>query len=224
MPKILIVDDDVELAATIELVLRDEFTTEKVYNGADARQMLQGFKFDLIILDWLLPDVSGLDICREFRKGGGETPIIFLTGRNTYPDKELGFDSGADEYITKPFDNRELLLRIRAMLRRPAHLAAEIPMINGVTLDRKAKRLAAGENSAQLSATEFAIVEFLFKNAGTYFTANELFESLWPTDTETTSEVIRVHIKVLRRKLELLGCSDLIKTVRGAGYIVERTQ
>jgi two-component system OmpR family response regulator len=225
MPKILIVEDDVELANVLEVVMREDgWSAEKAYTGADAIQFLEGFKFDLVILDWGLPDMSGIDVCRKFRNSGGQTPIIFLTARNAYPDKELGFGSGGDEYITKPFDNRELVLRIRAMMRRPAHLVAETLTINGATLDRKGKRLVAGDKNVQLSATEFAIIEFLFINEGTFYTANQLFEALWPTETETTSEVVRVHIKVLRRKLELIGLEDVIRTVRGAGYIAERNK
>ena len=223
MSKVLIVDDDVELASVVDTMLKDAgWTTEKVYTGADALQFLTNFKFDLIVLDWNLPDMTGIKICQDFRASGGATPIIFLTGRNTPPDKELGFDSGGDEYITKPFDSRELLARVRAMMRRPAHLSAESLLINGVQLDPKGKRLIAVEKTVQLSSTEFAIIEFLFKNAGTFYTAGQLFEALWPTETESTSEVVRVHIKVLRRKLELLGLDDVIKTVRGAGYIVEQ--
>jgi len=223
MPKVLIVDDDIELVSAIDQVLReDAWSAEKVYAGADALQLLTGFKFDLIILDWNLPDISGLEVCRRFRESGGETPIMFLTGRNTYPDKELGFGAGVDEYITKPFDNRELVLRARAMMRRPAHLSAEALIVNGVKLDRKSKRLIEGDKSVQLSTTEFAIIEVLFVNAGTFYTANQLFETIWPTETDTTNEVVRVHIRVIRRKLELLGLGDVIKTVRGAGYVVEQ--
>jgi DNA-binding response OmpR family regulator len=222
MPKVLIVDDDIELATVVEQMLQEAaWTTEKVHNGADALQFLTNFKFDLVVLDWNLPDMTGIKICQEYRASGGATPIIFLTGRNTTPDKELGFDSGGDEYITKPFDNRELMARIRAMMRRPAHLSSEALEINGVQLDPKGKRLIAVEKTVQLSSTEFSIIEFLFKNAGTFFTATQLFEAIWPSETETTSEVVRVHIKVLRRKLEMLGLDDVIKTVRGAGYIVE---
>jgi two-component system, OmpR family, manganese sensing response regulator len=114
-----------ELACAIERVFKAAgWSTERVHTGADALQFLTKFKFDLIILDWNLPDMSGPAICQQFRTAGGETPIMFLTGRNTTPDKEVGLDSGGDEYITKPFDNRELLARARAMLRRPA-LSAE---------------------------------------------------------------------------------------------------
>jgi two-component system, OmpR family, manganese sensing response regulator len=221
MSKILIVDDDVELASAIERVFKAAgWSTEKVHTGADALQFLTKFKFDLVILDWNLPDMSGPNICQQFRTSGGETPIMFLTGRNTIPDKELGLDSGGDEYITKPFENRELLARARAMLRRPA-LSAEAPIINGVQLDPRGKSLIAGDKKVQLSSTEFMIVQFLFKNAGTFFTAIQLYEALWPADAESTSEVVRYHINVLRRKLSLLGFRDLIKTVRGAGYIIE---
>jgi DNA-binding response OmpR family regulator len=224
MSKILIVDDDAELASAIERVFREAgWSTEKVLTGTDALQFLTKFKFDLVILDWNLPDISGPKICQQFRTAGGETPIMFLTGRNTTPDKELGLDSGGDEYITKPFENRELLARARAMLRRPA-LSAEAPIIDGVRLDPKGKSVIAGEKKVQLSSTEFMIIQFLFKNTGTFYTAIDLYEALWPADTDSTSEVVRYHINVLRRKLSLLGFRDLIKTVRGAGYIVEQTK
>jgi two-component system, OmpR family, manganese sensing response regulator len=224
MPKILIVDDDIELASAIDQVFRSAgWATEKAHTGADALQFLTSFKFDLVVLDWNLPDMSGLQICEQFRASGGEAPIMFLTGRNTTPDKELGLDSGADAYITKPFDNRELLARARAMLRRPM-LSAQAPIINGVQLDPRGQSLIAGEKKVQLSSTEVGIIEFLFKNAGTFYTAAQLFEALWPADTESTSEVVRVHVKVLRHKLELLGFDEVIKTVRGAGYIVEQAK
>jgi DNA-binding response OmpR family regulator len=224
MSKVLIVDDDVELASAIDRVLREAgWSTEKAHTGADALQLLTNFKFDLVILDWNLGDTTGIKICQQFRATGGETPIMFLTGRNTSPDKELGLDSGGDEYITKPFDNRELLARARAMLRRPA-LSAEGLIINGVQLDPRGKSLIAGEKKVQLSSTEFVIIEFLFRNAGTFYTAVQVYDALWPADAESTSEVVRVHVKVLRRKLALLGLEDLIKTVRGAGYIVERAK
>jgi DNA-binding response OmpR family regulator len=223
MSKVLIVDDDVQLTTVVEHMLKEAgWTTEIAHTGDDALQFLANFKFDLIILDWNLPDKPGIKICQEFRAGGGETPIMFLTGRGTTPDKELGLDAGGDEYITKPFDNRELLARLRAMIRRPALLSAETQVINGVQLDPRAKRVLAPGKSVQLSSTEYAIIEFLFKNAGTFYTAVQLFESLWPSETESTSEVVRVHIKVLRRKLEILGLAEVIKTVRGAGYIVEK--
>ena len=223
MSKVLIVDDDTELCSVVDTVFKEAgWSTEKVHTGADALQLLIGFKFDLVILDWQLPDMTGIKLCRQYRAAGGETPIMFLTGRSTMPDKELGFDSGGDEYITKPFDNRELLLRAKAMMRRPAHLSFETLTINGVQLDPRGKRIIALDKFVQLSATEFSIIEFLFKNAGTFYTAEQLFESLWPAETESTSEVVRVHIKVLRRKLQLLGLNEVIKTVRGAGYIVER--
>jgi len=147
---------------------------------------------------------------------------MFLTGRGASPDKELGFDSGADDYLTKPFDNREFLARTRALMRRPTHIISPNLEINSVKLDAKGKKLITADHSTQLSATEFSIIEFLFKNSGTFYTAEQLFQSLWPAETDTTSEVVRVHIRVLRRKLELAGLTDIIKTVRGAGYIVEK--
>jgi two-component system, OmpR family, manganese sensing response regulator len=224
MSKVLIVDDDVELASAIDRVLREAgWSTEKAHTGADALQLLKNFKFDLVILDWNLGDTTGIKICQQFRASGGETPIMFLTGRNTSPDKELGLDSGGDEYITKPFDNRELLARARAMLRRPG-LRAEVLIINGVQLDPRGKSLITGEKKVQLSSTEFVIIEYLFRNAGTFYTAAQIYEALWPADAESTSEVVRVHVKVLRRKLALLGFEELIKTVRGAGYIVEQAK
>jgi len=223
MPKVLIVDDDIELATVVDaMFVASEWHTEKAHNGADALQLLKGFKFDLIILDWNLPDTTGIQICQEFRADGGQTPIMFLTGRNTYPEKELGFNSGGDEYMTKPFDNRELLARARAMLRRPTMQTAENLSIRGVQLDPRGKKVLAGDQTLQLSTTEFSIIEHLFKNAGTFYTANQLFEELWPVDTDTDSGIVRVYVKLLRRKLELFGHADLIKTVRGAGYVVER--
>src|ERR1700733_5184398 len=169
MSKILIVDDDIELASAINQVFTDAgWSAEMAHTAADALQLLRNFKFDLVVLDWNLPDSTGIQICQQFRASGGESPVMFLTGRNTTPEKELGLDSGADQYITKPFDNRELLARARAMLRRPV-MSTDAPIINGVQLDPRGQSLIAGEKKVQLSATEFGIIEFLFKNAGTFY-------------------------------------------------------
>jgi len=190
-------------------------------NGGDALQLLNNFKYDFILLDWNLPDISGVQICRQFREQGGTTPIILLTGRHSIEDKESGLDSGGDDYLTKPFDVRELLARMRTIQRRPARFVLSELSINGVVLNLKLRCVSCGEKTTKLSAIECNLMEFLFRNSNEYFSSAKLFTSVWPSDTDSSDETVKVHMSVLRRKLALIGAEELIKTERKLGYIIE---
>lgn len=222
MPKILLVDDDQMLSKMLKAELEAQsWHVEYADNYGDGKQLLEQFKYDLILLDWSLPDGTGFDLCKHFRALGGTTPVIFLTGKNDIDSKEAGLDIGADDYLTKPFDVRELMARVRSLQRRPSGFLQKGLTINGVELDTKSSQIVYGNHRIRLSQTELGILEFFFRNPNRLVSSVELFESVWPSDTDVREDTVRVHILILRRKLDLAGLKEMIKTVRGSGYILE---
>ncbi len=221
MPKMLIVEDDVGFAKNLQSVLQDHgWKVELAATGQDASQLLSNFRFDFILLDWTLPEISGAELCRRYREAGGESPIIFVTGRHSTSDKEFALDAGGDDYITKPFDVRELLARIRAVGRRPGRMGQEKLSAHGVTLDPHMRTVSRTSDSVQLSALECSIVEFLLRNKNRFFSASDIFEAVWESDAESSDETVRVRMRIIRQKLAKIDCENLIETVRGSGYII----
>lgn len=221
MEKLLVVDDDPEVALSLEQTLATHgYAVESVENGADALQMLSAFRYSLILLDWNMPSLSGIDVCKRYRASGGTTPVIFLTGRDEIADKEAGLDAGGDDYLTKPFDTRELLARIRSVLRRPPNLADTELAAQGLKLDPKLRIASCGEAQVQLSKSENNILQFFLRNVDEYFTAGEVLAAVWPSDTKSGEDTVRVHMKFLREKLSRIGADKLLETVTGSGYII----
>ncbi len=223
MSKILFVDDDVELAKTVSRELEASgWKVEMAHNGADAKQMLKSFRYDLILLDWQLPDTTGIEICRAYRASGEITPIVFLTGMNEIHSLEEALDIGADDYITKPFDFRVLLARIRNAQRRASGMATSALVIGNTSFDKKMRKLTVGKIEVKLTAIESELVEFLMRNPNQIFSSADLFKAIWSSDSDSTEDTVRVHVGLLRKKLSAAGCSDLIKTIRGSGYTIEK--
>lgn len=222
MSKLLLIDDDCKLAELLKSELAENgWQVEIAHDFADGWQLLSSFSFDMILLDWTLPDGTGLKLCRDFRDSGGTTPIIFLTGKTDMDSMETGLDTGADDYITKPFDVREILARIRSVQRRPAHYLQTELKIRGVSLDKKLMALRYNDATLRLSATEFSIMEFFFRHLDQIFSSSELFAKIWPSDSDAKETTVRVHMHLLRKKLEPLGLKDFIKTIKSTGYILE---
>ncbi|MBK7748279.1 MAG: response regulator transcription factor [Candidatus Obscuribacter sp.] len=222
MAKILLVEDDLELAERMQ----DWFTLENhalevVHNGGDALQMLGSFEFDVIVLDWGLPGVAGIDVLRTYRKNGGTTPIIFLTGRGEIINREEGLDSGADDYMVKPFDVRELSARIRSLLRRPKGLLPTELTIQGLHLELETRTAKAGANAVHLMPKQCSLLEFLMRHPNRPFGAKALLDAVWPSESEASEDTVRTCMKTLRRQLANIGKEDLIKTVLGSGYLIE---
>lgn len=164
MAKILFVEDDLDLAQrVIQCLKAEEHVVEHSASGLDAATVLEYGEFDLLIFDWSLPDLSGVELCKQFRSRGGKTPVIMLTGKTTTSDKEQGLDSGADDYMTKPCDVRELLARIRALLRRPPAILGTILQVGDLTLDTRWHTVTMAGNNVTLQPREFALLEFLMK-------------------------------------------------------------
>lgn len=220
MPRLLLIDDDEDLTNSLRFVLEKHDWIVDVANCAkDGISLLNDGSYNAVIIDWHLPDLSGLQVCMEYRSAGGNAPIIFLTGEHDLESKESGLDNGGDDYLTKPFELRELLARLRSLSRRSSELSSpnEFKLCR---LDPKLKVLSYGARTVRLSPIEFALLQLFFRSPRQIFSSREIFERIWPSDSDVQEGAVRLHILSLRRKLNSGGFPELIKTVRGTGYIL----
>lgn len=219
MPKILIIEDDPDLGVVLSDELRFEHhLVEVAEDGADGLERILCHQFDLVILDWRLPGMSGVDICREVRDRKLTVPIIMLTGMRTLGDKEQGFGAGADDYVTKPCDVKEVALRVRALLRRAAGLSQTNLCIGDLELDPVKYRVTRGGEEIILLPTEFALLEFLMRHPDQFFSAEALLSRVWSSNADVTDEALRSCLKRLRKKIETCSDDPLIENIRNVGY------
>ena len=216
MSKILLVEDDQDLSDMISGWLKSErYTVEAAYDGDLAREILKISSFDVVVLDWDLPSCSGIEILREFRENGGSTPVIMLTGKSTITDKETGLDIGADDYLTKPFLMDEVVLRLRAMLRRTAGAASAVLRVGQLEYDVVHGRFNLQGQGLQLTAQEHKILAFFMHHPGKLLTRSEISENVYARDLDADSNTLDVLIGRIRRKLG--GAAQLV-TERGQGF------
>lgn len=219
MAKVLIVEDDKDLAATAAEALQGaNHTVEHAHFGQLAVDLLEVAKFDLIILDWDLPDITGLELCRSYRGRGGKAPILFLTGKSSLFDKELAFDSGSDDYLTKPFQMRELLMRVRALLRRPPELKNDVLSARDIELDTARHAVFKAGEPVKLYPKDFAVLEFLLRHPNSVFSAEEILKHVWSSDSNGSVDVVRQCLMRLRKTFDYGADNALIKNVHGVGY------
>ncbi|MGH9552354.1 MAG: response regulator transcription factor [Terriglobales bacterium] len=223
MAKILVVEDDKEISKLIHDYLRFEHhTVDVAYDGAAALDYLRASRYEVIVLDWMLPGKTGIEVCKTVRSWGGSTGILMLTGKHDISEKEVGLDAGADDYLTKPFHARELNARVRALLRRTGDKIAENELrVGDIVLIPSEYKVSRGSEELKLMKKEFALLEFLMRHKGTVFDAEALVTRVWPAETETSAEMIRTHIKNLRKKLDVEGQPSIIRTVPRVGYAVQ---
>lgn len=222
MPKILLVEDDLEICQSLENWCKQEnIIFDSVHTGSDALQLLNAFEFDVIVLDWGLPDMTGIEVCKRYRSNGGTAGVLFLTGRDTIEEKETGLDSGADDYLVKPFLLRELAARVRSILRRPRNFVPEDLNIQGVHLSLKTRTVKAGDESSRLMPKECALLEYLMRHPNMVFSSKKLLDAVWPSESDSSEDTVRTCMRSLRLKLQKLGHEDLIKTVLKSGYTIE---
>lgn len=223
MSKILLVEDDVKAVEDLSDWLRREgHTVDSVLKGSDALEWLKTYEFDVVILDWNLPDLDGVSVCRLYRLSGGKTPVLMLTGRSETESKEMGLDSGADDYLVKPPDLRELSARIRALLRRSSNVAPSVLRFGDITLMPASRKVSHKGADVDLSPKEYAVLEFLMRHPGILFSAADLLDRVWNSDSEASYHTVRVCINRLRQKLfhdQTEG--PTLRTVYGVGYILE---
>lgn len=222
MSRILIVEDEEQLSLSLKEWLEGELYAVSIVNeGKEALSKLFANKYDLVILDWMLPGLSGLQICKAFREAGGDTPILILTARNTISAKEEGLNSGADDYLTKPFNLRELSARVRALLRRPQSMPQSILKVGDITLDRNSRTVSKNASPVKLLPKEFILLEVLLLNRGKVLSSDELTNLVWGIESDITPDTVRSHIKSLRKKIDKSNNFSVVKTVHSMGYKVE---
>ena len=221
MKRVLIVEDEVWMAGMLARVLREEgYAPETAADGREGFARAADDSFDLLILDWMLPDRSGVRILRGLRAAGVDTPVLMLTARDQVEDRVEGLDAGADDYLPKPFALPELLARVRALTRRPL---AEQPMetairAGGLVLDPVRHVVRRGDERIELTAREFALLHLLMGRPGQVFTRSVLLDTVWGMPGEVQTNAIEMYVSYLRKKLDQKGEPSHIRTVRGVGY------
>ena len=220
--KIFIIEDETSIIQLVQHNLEKEgFVVSSSTNGNDGLKELKKFEPNLLLLDWMLPDLSGIDVCKSLRrdKNFKNLPIIMLTAKGEEEDKVKGLESGVDDYITKPFGFNELMARIKALLRRsdPKTVSDDL-IFEDLKLDRTEKRVFRDNNEIHLGPTEFRLLEFFLVNPKRVFSRDQILESVWPNNINVESRTIDVHIRRLRQSINLSGKKELVRTVRSAGY------
>ncbi len=222
--RVLIIEDEVKLAdALIQILEKNKITADAFYNGLDGLDNALTGIYDVIVLDIMLPKMNGIEVLRNIRKEGLQTPVLMFTAKDDISDKVRGLDSGADDYLTKPFATEELLARIRALSRRStAGLVSDDRLeYKDVILDLSAYELSSGKNSVKLGLKEFSIMELLIKNSGRVLTKENLIVKVWGYESDAEYNNVEVYISFLRKKLSFIKSEASIKTIRGVGYTLE---
>lgn len=221
--RLLLAEDEKELANALAAVLKhNNYSIDVVYNGADAYDWAQAAEYDGIILDIMMPKMSGLEVLEALRKQGCTVPILFLTAKGEIEDRVTGLDMGADDYLPKPFAMKELLARIRAMTRRKSEFSANVLDFEGLTLNRENFELSYKSQSLRLGNKEFQMMEMLMRNSNQFLSAEQFMEKIWGFDAEAEVSVVWVYLSYLRKKLQNLEAPVEIKAARGIGYKLEK--
>src|SRR5579883_3318950 len=215
MAKVLLVEDDEELSEVLKHTLANRgFTVQAARDGNEAIDLLRVNKYDVIVLDWMMPGLSGIDVCRRLRSGGNKSPILMLTARTTDDDTEEGLDSGADDYLTKPFENKVLAARLRALLRRPPLCSEPVLKAGDISFDPVTGTASRSGAELHLRPMVLKLLEFLMRHPGQFFTAEALLERVWHDDSLASLDTVRAHIKLLRRAVDEPGKLSIIETER----------
>lgn len=221
--RILIVDDETELTNPLtRLLTREGYNVDAAFDGTTGSELIKKGNYDLFILDWMLPGKTGLEICQQLRQQGITTPVLFLTAKDTLDDRVQGLDAGADDYLVKPFELRELLARVRALLRRAgveeyAHINKRT-VVEDLELDVQNQIAYRQARVIELSEKESQLLQYLMENPGILLTHAQIMQNLWEEDEQPSSNVIAALVRLLRRKIEVKGETQLIHSVYGKGY------
>ncbi|MBX9669789.1 MAG: response regulator transcription factor [Candidatus Obscuribacterales bacterium] len=223
MSKILIIDDDESLTANVKKWLEhDHYIVETASTGPDGLHLMSVYQYDVVVLDVNLPKMNGFDVCQKYRQGGGQAPVIMLTGRSELADKETGFGAGIDDYLSKPFHIRELSMRVKALLNRSRTIKKQDILEAGtLVLDRQALSVKRAGQEIKLQRMEFMLLEFFMLNQGHCFSPDALLSRVWSANSEATPESLRTTIRKLRSKIDTEDGPSLIVNVHGIGYKFE---
>jgi DNA-binding response OmpR family regulator len=217
--RLLLVDDDKKAARVLSRGLQEEgFIIDVGHSGETGGELARRNRYDAIVLDWLLPGKDGLALCQELRAGGVATPILMLTARDSLKDRVAGLNTGADDYITKPFAFEELLARLRALLRRSELTRPPVLRMGPLALDPATQQVACSDTAIELTPKEYAILHLLMRHGGQVVTRARIGEAAWEGDPEDLRNLVDVHLSHLRRKIALVSPVPVIETVRGRGF------
>lgn len=221
--RLLLAEDEKALSNALVTILKhNNYSVDAVYNGQDALDYLLNGNYDGAILDIMMPKMDGISVLKAFRARNKSLPVLLLTAKTEIDDKVLGLDSGADDYLGKPFDTKELLARIRAMLRRKSGEAVNTLAFADITLNRSTFELSSPCGSFRLGNKEFQMMEMLMQNSGNIISAEQLMEKIWGYDSDTDMTVVWTYISYLRKKLSAISAEAQIKAIRNVGYTLEK--
>ncbi|QIR40003.1 response regulator transcription factor [Tolypothrix sp. PCC 7910] len=217
--RILLVEDDLEQLEPLQGILTEAgYTVDGVEDGETAQWLLAHKDYDLLILDWMLPNISGLSLCQQYRSAGKNAPVLMLTAKDTTVDKVMGLDAGADDYLVKPADLIELLARVRALGRRVPSWQGDSLSVSDLQLHLNSLILERGSQTVELSHREAQLLEYLMRHPNQILTRDQIEQALWEWGAEPESNALTVLIRKLRHRLQMIGAGDWIKTVYGMGY------
>lgn len=220
--RILIAEDETSTARALKLLLEQaKFSVDIAYNGNDAWDFISNTTYEVIILDIMMPGKNGLEVLSLIRGNHISTPVLMLTAKGEVEDKVLGLDSGADDYLPKPFSTAELIARVKALARRSENYSDSVRKIGNLELDSNRYEMRVGTKSASLTNKEYQLLELFILHPGFVFSTEHLMEKIWGFDTESEIDVVWTHIGFIRKKLRSLDANVEIKTIRGAGYSLE---
>jgi DNA-binding response OmpR family regulator len=222
MAKILIVEDDKPLCELIvDWLTGEKHTPDAVHKGNEGLDRLKFYSYDVVILDWELPGLSGPEVCKQFRDGGGRTPILMLTGKKEIEDKTTGLDAGADDYLTKPFHMLELSARLRALLRRSSSDASRTLLTAGhISLDPVSRQVLSNGAEITLQPKEYSLLEFLLRHPNQPFSAEAILDRVWSSESDAAPDTVRLHIMRLRNKIDVEGKESMVRTIHRVGYML----
>ncbi len=223
--RLLLAEDEKEMADALEAVLKhNRYLVDTVSNGTDAYDWIRNTDYDGVILDIMMPQMSGLEVLERIRREGNPVPVLLLTAKSEVDDKVQGLDLGADDYLTKPFAMKELLARIRAMTRRKPQITANLLQIGELVLNRETFQLEYKNKSLYLGKKEYQMMELFMENPGIFISQEQIFSRIWGYNSETNSQVVWVNISYLRKKIADLQAPFVIKAQRGTGYRLEEQE
>ena len=222
--RILLAEDEAGIARALKVMLeKHRYTVDMVHNGADALDHIMSSEYDALVLDIMMPGMDGIEVLTRARAGGVTAPALFLTAKGEVEDRVAGLDAGADDYLPKPFAAGEFLARVRALVRRSGSWAPAVLSFGGVELDCNQYLLRAKGGEVRLNNKEYQLMDLFMRHPRQVFSTSRLMEKVWELNTESDMDVVWTYIGFLRRKLRQLGADAEIKTIRGAGYVLERS-
>ena len=220
--RILVADDEPEMTMVLEdLLRREHYSVDVVHDGQDALDYGLAENYDCLVLDVMMPKLDGIQVLRALRAGNIDTPVLLLTAKGQVEDRVIGLDSGADDYLPKPFDNRELTARVRALTRRGGEYTPSVLTAGNVTLDCSTFEIKCGSAGIRLGNKEFQMLELLMRQKGRLISTEQFMEHIWGYDSDAEINVVWAYISYLRRKLEAVGANVRIAARRGQGYLLE---